>query len=92
MEDLELNPLTVLNARRINFLAPHLDPIVINEYGWGSFNEIPNWIENNLKGRYFYGNITKLVENRIVTCRAVAFEDQYESSMFLLKCPYIGQK
>ena len=92
MEDLDLNPLTVLNARRFNFLAPHLDPIIINDYGWSHLNEVPSWIDKNLKGRYFCGNITKLIDNRIVTCKVVAFEDQYESSMFLLKCPHIGQK
>ena len=92
MVDLELNPLNVLDARRFGFLAPHLETIVINDYGWAHLNEIPTWIEKNLKGRYFYGNTTKLIDNRIVTCKVVAFEDQYESSMFLLKCPHIGQK
>jgi hypothetical protein len=86
-----INPLNVLDARRITFLAPHLEPIAITDYGWSHSNEIPRWIEKNLKGRYFYGTLTKLEDNRIMSYKAVAFEDQYESSMFLLKCPYIGQ-
>lgn len=91
MVEIKINPLDILNARRFNFLAPHLEPIIINE-NYSSINQVPRWIEKNLKGRYFYGSITKLIDNRIVSCRVVAFEDQYESSMFLLKCPYVGQK
>lgn len=93
MEDLETNPLNILNARRFDFLAPHLNPIQINENMYSSMNgDIPRWIEHNLKGRYFYGSITKLIDNRITSYKIVAFEDQYESTMFLLKCPYVGQK
>jgi hypothetical protein len=93
MEDLDLNPLTVLDARRFNFLAPHLETIELNvsEYHYYE-NIVIDWIETNLKGRYFYGTITKIIDNRIVTRRVVAFEDQHESSIFLLKCPLLGQK
>ena len=89
--DINLKPLNLLGERRFNFLPPHLEPIAINESSWSFSNEIPRWIEQNLNSRYFYGSLTKLVDNRIVAFKAVAFEDPTETTLFLLKCPHIGQ-
>jgi hypothetical protein len=91
MDEIKINPLDVLNARRFNFLAPHLEPIVINDTSWSYSSEIPMWIEHNLKGRYFYGTVSTLVDNTITTQRVVSFEESNELTFFLLKCPYIGQ-
>jgi hypothetical protein len=92
MELENINPLNVFEARRFNFLAPHLIPIEVSLTNFYYYEDtVVSWIEHNLKGRYFYGNVTKLVDNRIVTCKAIAFEEQYESTLFLLKCPHIGQ-
>lgn len=87
----DLNPLDVLGARRINFLAPHLHLVPINDFYWGN-NEIIKWIETNLKSRYFYGQVSYLNDNEIKRSFVVAFEDPIETTMFLLKCPHIGQK
>ena len=46
-----------------------------------------SWIESNLKGRFWIGTVVKLVNNRTMVHNAVAFEDPYESTLFLLGCP-----
>lgn len=91
MGEISLEPLDVLGARRLEFLPPHMSPVSVNLTNW--YNEdIPQWIERNLKGRYFFGTLTRLKDNSIISYHAVAFEDPAESSIFFLKCPLIGQK
>jgi hypothetical protein len=91
MLDTEINPLNVLEARRLEYLPPHMIPLPVTANSWYSEN-VPRWIEANLKGRYFFGVLTRLVDNSIISYHAVAFEDPAESTMFFLKCPLIGQK
>lgn len=85
-----LKPLNILEEREFIFLPPHLEPVEIADT-WAFSSDIPKWIKKNLNGRFFYGSLTKIVDNRIVSYKAVAFEDPVETTMFLLKCPYIGQ-
>jgi hypothetical protein len=49
------------------------------------------WIDTNLKGRYWFGNTTKLQDNRIVAYEAVAFEDSHEATLFLLGCSALAK-
>lgn len=90
MLDVDLNPLDILGARRFDYLPPHLTPVAVVTKFWHP-ESIAEWIEKNLKGRYYFGQLTKLDDNRIVNYYAVAFEDSFESTIFLLKCPFIGQ-
>lgn len=92
MREFQINPLNVLGGRRLDFLPPHITPIP-NNIGArlsSSRMEIIDWIESNLKGRYFIGTQTKLENDRFVQYEAIGFEDPYEATLFLLGYP--GQK
>jgi hypothetical protein len=54
-------------------------------------HDIIYWIEENLKGRYWIGSLTKLDDNRIAAYDAIAFEDPHESTIFLLSCPHLAK-
>lgn len=92
MKEFKINPLNVLGGRRLNFLPPHFNLLTL-KIGYDSLydrNMIINWVESNLKGRYFIGSLTKLEDNRIIRYDAIGFEDPYEATLFLLG--YHGQK
>ena len=88
MKDITLNPLDILEKRRLNFLSPHLEPIHIT----GNYKKpINDWITLKLKGRYFLGEDVQLENNRLVSKEIVAFEDPKEATIFLLSCPYTAK-
>jgi hypothetical protein len=88
MKEFTINPLNVLGRRKLNFLPPHLEPF---EISYINRREIKTWIDENLKGRYFFDHLTKLENNRITNYVAIAFEDPRETTMFLLGCPYLAK-
>jgi hypothetical protein len=81
MKDLEINPLNLAGRRKLNFLPPHFKTVEIKEF---ISPQVDNWIVENLKGRYFRGKTTKLLDNKIVDVYVVAFEDPKEATFFLL--------
>ncbi len=54
-------------------------------------HDVISWVEDNLKGRYWIGSLTKLTDNRIAAYDAIAFEDPHESTIFLLSCPHLAK-
>jgi hypothetical protein len=92
MKEFKISPLNVLGGRRFDFLPPHIEPI---EVGQGelffSKDSVLDWIESNLKHRYFCGTLSKLVDNKVIVYRAVAFEDPHETTLFLLGCPLLAK-
>ena len=90
MKEFKVNPLNVVGSRRQECLLPHMDPIAANINGIYR-HDIIAWIEDNLKGRYWIGSLTKIVDNRIAAYDAVAFEDPHESTLFLLSCPHLAK-
>jgi len=89
MKEFVVNPLNVLEMRRMDFLPPHFEPIeVFHRY---HSNEIIDWIFRNLKGRFFYGQTTKIIDGTIINYNAVAFEDGKETTIFLLGCPHLAK-
>ena len=81
MKEFQINPLNVVGGRRLDFLPPHVSPV---EFKLVLRTDAINWIEQNLKGRYFFGTLTKLENDRIVQYSAMGFEDPYELTLFLL--------
>ena len=81
MKEFKVNPLNVIGSRRVECLLPHMDPIFISSGSifYSPKHEVLKWIDTNLKGRYWFGNTTKLQDNRIVAYEAVAFEDSHEA-------------
>ena len=86
MKEFKINPLNVIGSRRTECLLPHMSIVTLGVDMYAKMDSI-QWIENNLKGRYWFGSYVKLVDNRTVIHNTVAFEDPYESTLFLLGCP-----
>jgi hypothetical protein len=89
--DIEINPLTVLGARRLDFLPPHIEPILLSSTSAWNFKPIADWVDNNLKGRYFMGSILRLENDSLKSQEVIGFEDPKESTLFLLACPYLAK-
>jgi hypothetical protein len=89
MKEFEINPLNLIGERRVNFLPPHFKVVELsNRY---AMYDLEKWVNSNLKGRYYYGHLAKLKDNKIVEYAAVAFEDPREATFFLLKNTNAGQ-
>lgn len=86
MKEFKINPLNVIGSRRTECLLPHMSIVSLGSDVYTKM-DIIHWIENNLKGRFWVGSYVKLVDNRTMIHNAVAFEDPYESTLFLLGCP-----
>lgn len=85
---IEINPLNVFNARKVNFNAAHFSAIKINDYDAVDTN-LESWIEKKLKGRYYILKKPVVIDNTLVSCTYVGFEKHPELSYFLLSCPYL---
>lgn len=48
-----------------------------------------DWIEKNLKGRYWVGSIIKINDNKLTVEDGIAFDDPHELTMFILGCPFL---
>lgn len=91
MKEFNINPLNVIGERRLECLLPHIEPVFLDQLNFTNRHRISEWIEENLSGRYYIGYINRLFDNRIITQEIVGFEDTYESTIFLLKCPYLAK-
>jgi hypothetical protein len=83
----ELNPLNVLNRRRLNTLPPHFSKI---EIPLRFDNSIDTWIEHKLKGRFCIVKIPDIDNSgQLKSISYAGFEDQKELTYFTLACPYL---
>lgn len=83
----DLNPLDILNQRKINTMPPHFAkvsiPIVLD-------NAIENWIKIKLKGRYCIVKMPGIdSKDSVKSIYYAGFEDQKESTYFMLACPFL---
>lgn len=83
-----VNPLNVLNIRRVNFCSPHFSTVDVPKR-YNLETSIVRWIENNCKGRFYLGPNSVLKDNSITTVYTIGFESHKELSYFLLACPYL---
>jgi hypothetical protein len=86
---IEINPLNVLNQRKVNWIPPHFTKIKLSE-GDSNFlshwnKDLESWIDYRLKGRY--GIVVKPTTTG--TSTFVGFEDEKELTYFMLACPHI---
>ena len=91
MKEFKVNPLSVIGSRQQECLLPHMTTVAAHGTSGLYRHDIIMWVEENLKGRYWVGSLTKLVDNRIVAYDAIAFEDKNESTLFLLSCPHLAK-
>lgn len=86
-----LNPLTVLGARTLSWIPPHFAKIPITMTAWDASENIKNWIEQKLVGRFSIVSSPQ-IENttgKLKISTFVGFEDEKELTYFMLACPHI---
>ena len=89
----EPNPLNFYDARQLKVLPPHFESIVIDMRIYNLEKTIVKWIRQNLKGRFFIGNVVSLSsDNQYHSGIKVGFEEPKELSYFTLACPYLKYK
>ena len=85
----EPNPLDVLGLRRVKFCPPHFATIDVQRK-YNIDKAMCDWIEDNLSGRYFFGNSLGFKEdNGINQTARIGFEQEKELSFFMLACPHL---
>lgn len=85
---IELNPLEVLNKRKVDHIVPHFSTTKVSDFYFD--NELEEWIRQKLKGRYFYTKCLDAKEDsKLKTISMVGFENHSEMTYFLLACPFI---
>lgn len=84
-----LNPLSVLNVRKLKFSPAHFSTLIIKNPPGDLLLE--HWINFNLNGRY---SIVKkrIVDdnNKIKEVLEIGFEDPSELSLLTLGCPHLS--
>lgn len=90
MREFKINPFNVVGSRCVECLLPHMSVIFLNLDTYVRSDTL-HWIEKNLKGRYWSGTIVRLIDNRTMVYSAIAFEDPYESTLFLLGYPDVAK-
>lgn len=86
----EPNPLDVLLKRRVGFCPTHFTTTSLKKR-YNLEGAICDWIHDNLKGRYFFGQNVQLnkEDNSLGTVYTVGFENGKELSYFMLACPHL---
>ena len=83
------NPLDVLGIRRVNFCPPHFATVMVPRR-YNIDKAICSWIDDNLTGRYYFGQSIKLdQDNNLNQTNTVGFEQEKELSFFMLACPHL---
>lgn len=86
----EVNPLSVLNLRKLSFVPKHFSKVSVNIRV--DQKMLDHWINYNLSGRYAIVKSLSLDEKQaLVETLEIGFEDPKEITMFTLGCPYIGR-
>lgn len=89
---IELNPLNVIQERKLSWCPPHFKTAKIKsqDTGWWAIgtpaNDLEDWITFRLQGRYCIIN-TPTESGEQTT--SVGFEDEKELTYFMLACPHI---
>jgi hypothetical protein len=86
---IELNPLDILNVRRLSYIPQHFAQTQTAELMFAD-QSIDDWIQNRLKGRYaITTKPTVDKDGKLKSATFVAFEDQKELTYFMLACPHL---
>jgi hypothetical protein len=89
---LKPNPLNLFGLRKTE-IAPVYFEYVTVDFSYNLDAAISQWIEKNLKGRYFVGRSSGVdSSNKINQVLKVGFEEPKELSMFMLACPHLKYK
>ena len=84
----EINPLGILNLRKLSFIPEHFQKIIIATYV--DFKLLDQWIDYNLNSRYaIRRQYTVNSNNKIVEVVEIGIEDPKEVTILSLGCPYL---
>jgi hypothetical protein len=84
----EVNPLSVLGLRKLNFIPDHFSKITVNKTI--DTRLIDNWINYNLNSRYAISKNLSLDQNKkMIEVLEIGLEDPKEITMLTLGCPYL---
>lgn len=88
-----VNPLNVLNFRKLNFIPKHFATMKINFSGQQTLIDIEQWINYNLDSRYaILRSISLDQNNKPCEIWEIGLESPKELSMFALGCPHLYKK
>jgi hypothetical protein len=88
-KDKNLNPLNVLEMRRVRSAPPHFEYLTI-PLTYNIEESVVKWINQNLSSRFYVGRSVDLDKNnKIVYVLKIGFEDSKEASYFMLACPIL---
>jgi hypothetical protein len=89
----KVNPLNVLDIRRVNKIPEHFQCIKIDSSLQYKLLDITRWIYANLNNRFGVSEELIITDNNNVVTRVkIGFEDPKEISLFMLMCPYLDTK
>jgi len=84
-----VNPLNVLDARRVDFCPPYFDSISISP-AYNLSKALDECIYENLSGRYYIGHTVDLESTKPFKSKIkIGFENPTEMSFFMLACPIL---
>lgn len=84
----EVNPLSVLGLRKLNFIPDHFAKVTVNKTI--DTKLIDNWINYNLNSRYAISKNLSLDQNKkMIEVLEIGLEDPKEITMLTLGCPYL---
>lgn len=87
----ELNCLSVLKLRKLNFIPDHFSKISIDFRN--DIKMLDHWINFNLNSRYAIKKTIALDQNKkMIDVIVIGLEDPRELSLLFLGCPYIHKK
>jgi hypothetical protein len=83
-----VNPLSVLNLRRLSFIPKHFSKIKVNNTT--DIKLLDQWINYNLNSRYAIKKTYSLdQDNKMIEVLEIGVEDSKEISMLSLGCPHL---
>jgi hypothetical protein len=84
----KINPLNVLNAREVDHPPPYFQFLTL-DLKYNIVNTIKDWINQNLKHRYYINETLVIVDGQYQVRIKIGFEDPKEASFFLLACSHL---
>jgi hypothetical protein len=86
----KVNPLNVLNVRRLNRIPPNFAKIHLKDFF--DIQKLDSWIYLNLDSRYCVRKTSVISDNKLITVVEVGVEEARELSMLTLACPLLDKQ
>lgn len=85
----DINPLNVLEVRRVDFCPPYFETINISP-AYNLAKALDEWIYENMSSRYYIGDTVEATEGSPLRQKLkIGFENPSELSFFMLACPLL---